>query len=135
VFLVAGDRNRAEDGLALRSDFLRMSDWEYDVQWGQQTPSVLEVLIAFSIHASFQTDILATEWFWEFITNLGLDECRRVPRENVSAVEEVLHNFVWRIYDGSGLGGIFPLRQPKHDQREVEIWYQFCEYLEDRGLI
>lgn len=133
VWTVHGDRNRAEDGCELRLDFLRESGWNNDQAWFNQPCSVLEILVALAKRACFQTDRPTTEWFWEFISNLYLDDFRRVSRNDVPLIEEILHNFVWRTYDPSGHGGIFPMRWPKQDQRKVELWYQFFEYLDEKG--
>jgi hypothetical protein len=135
VWVVPGDRNRAEDGTELRLYFLNETGIEADSAWYSQPCSVLEMLIAFADRAYFQTDISARDWFWEFMTNLDLGEFRHVSREDAPVVENILHSFVWRTYDQSGSGGIFPMRWPKNDQTKIEIWYQFCEYLEDRGLM
>jgi hypothetical protein len=69
------------------------------------------------------------------MTNLGLEEYRHVARSDRRVIEDILDIFVERKYDPNGYGGLFPLRCPKHDQREIEIWYQFNEYLEDQGLM
>lgn len=135
VWSILGDKNRAEDGCELRQDFLRESRWEEDDIWFHLPCSVLEMLIAFSSRAWFQTDVAPREWFWIFLTNLGLDEYRRVSASDVSLIEDILNTFVHRNYAEGGQGGIFPMRWPQHDQREVEIWYQFCEYLEDQELV
>lgn len=135
VWLVPGDGNRAEDGCELRIDFLRELREKNNDPWFYMPCSVLEMFIAFSKRASFQTDIPEKEWFWTFLKNLDLDEFRRIQGSEILIIEGILDTFIWRTYDPSGHGGMFPMRWPKHDQREVEIWYQFCEYLEDQGLI
>lgn len=135
AYFIPGDRNRANDGCELRFEFLTASGWELDIRWMRQPCSVFEALYAFSLRASFQTDISAVDWFWEFMDNLNLADYRQMSSRDRRNVEDILHTFVWRTYDDAGYGGLFPMRRPKHDQREVEIWYQFCEYLEDRGLI
>lgn len=135
VWIVHGDQNRAEDGAELRADFIRETDWEIVFGWYHEPASVLEVLIAFSFKAQFQTDISSGDWFWRFMTNLGLEEYRQVSGLDQRRIEDILHTFVWRNYDACGHGGLFPLTRTNHNQREVEIWYQFCEYLEDQCLI
>lgn len=135
VWVIPNDRNRAEDGKELRIDFLRELQWENDPGWFNEPCSVLEMLIAFAKRAYFQTDRQTKDWFWEFIANLMLDDFRHVSQDQLSVIEEILHTFVWRTYEPSGHGGIFPMRWPKHDQRRIEIWYQFNEYLEDQGLM
>lgn len=135
VWVLSRDRNRAEDGRELRIDFFRERFMKKDLEWCDMPCSVLEAFIAFANRASFQTDTPARDWFWQFISNLELDEYRRVSNPDIPDIEEVLHIFMWRTYKDNGRGGMFPMRWPKNDQREVEIWYQFCEYLEDQGLI
>lgn len=128
------DKNRAEDGLELRLDYLRETMSKRDDMWLNEPCSVLEMFIAFSKKAQFQTDFPAREWFWEIMQNLNLAEYRQVSEGDIADIEQILHYFVNRNYDRSGQGGMFPMRRPMIDQREVEIWYQFYEYLEDRGL-
>lgn len=135
VWFIPGDKNRADDGNELKTYFLNESGWENDPEWFSEPCSVLEMLIAFANRASFQTDIPSRDWFWEFMINLQLDECRRVEESSEPVIEEILNTFVWRTYMPNGRGGIFPMNHPSRDQREVEIWYQFCDYLEDRGLV
>lgn len=135
VWTVLGDKNREEDGLELRENFLRETQLENDLDWFYSPCSVLEVLIAFAGRASFQTDIPTSEWFWTFLTNLGLDNYRTVSDSDRSMIERILSTFIWRIYDQDGRGGLFPLREPKENQAKVEIWYQFCAYLDEQGLL
>jgi hypothetical protein len=49
-------------------------------------------------------------------------------------VAQRLETFVWRNYDRKGVGGIFPLYRSRRDQRRVELWYQFNEYIEEYGI-
>lgn len=135
VWVVSGDKNRAEDGLELRLYFLRETHLDKDEAWYYSPCSVLEALIAFSQRASFQTDTPAYDWFWVFIDNLGLHDYRRVSKTDESKINDILNRFLYRTYDQKGDGGLFPMRRPNYDQREVEIWYQFYEYLEDQGLV
>ena len=134
VWVVPIDENRLEDGLELRIDFLRETRLERDDHWYSLGCSVLEMLIAFSRRAEFQTGIKDSDWFWELIENLGLGEFRRLPNDP-SVISEIIDRFIWRTYSEDGHGGLFPLRWPKQDQRELEIWYQFYEYLEDQGRL
>ena len=133
VWLLSGDDNRAEDGLALRSEFIIEAHGPDDIEWRTATGcSMLEMFIAFSRRAAYSTDIPAWEWFWEFMQNLGMDEFTDGSGVTSDEIGEILYNVIWRTYDLNGRGGIFPIQDPKHDQREVEIWYQFCEYLLDQ---
>ncbi len=69
------------------------------------------------------------------INILKLNEYRQVSKSDALVIEEIIHNFVWRTYDSTGYGGLFPLDDPKEDQRKVEIWYEFCAWVEEKGLI
>lgn len=130
----SSDENRVEDAKELRELFL--SDIGVGgTDWLGQEASIFEVLIAFSERASFQIDMTPQEWFWQFVTNLRLETYSRVTRQDRRTIDDILHRFVMREYEPNGDGGLFPLRRPKNDQRKVEIWYQFCEYVEDNGLL
>lgn len=134
TWIIPADEHRAKDGQELRTYFLNETGFPYEHDWFVMGCSVLEMLIAFSDRAAFQLDTSLASCFWEFVQNLGLDEYRHVDKRDVSTIEAVLHNFVWRTYDEKGVGGAFPLRHFNgQDQRTVEIWYQFYQYLEDQG--
>lgn len=129
------DENRVLDALELRDEFKHITNIDLTKELFQEEVSVLEVLIAFSERASFQIDMTPKEWFWQFITNLNLEEFQHPNLKDQERILDILHRFVTRNYLSNGDGGLFPLRRPKHDQREVEIWYQFCEYVDDNGLL
>lgn len=135
VWTVSGDRNRKEDGLELRQYFLNETGFEKDFTWFDEPCSVLEFFIAFANRASFQTEIPEKDWFWIFMRNLELDEYRQISNSDRPVIEEILYTFVWRTYSPNGLGGMFPIDNSKNDQRQIEIWYQFCEYIDDQQLL
>lgn len=109
---------------------------------GYDTPcSVLEILVSV---ANRMEDILyepengnrALKWLWTLIRNLGLETFtdgayKANPGSFDQAVDEILEKFINRTYDRRGKGGLFPLKKPRSDQREVEIWYQMQEYLDE----
>jgi hypothetical protein len=134
-YVVRADRHRASDGVELRTYFLQETGFESNRTWFDQPCSVFEVFVSFADRASFQTDIPARDWFWEFMENLMLDQYRQVSSSDIPVIKDTLELFMSRTYDPNGYGGMFPLRHPQRDQREVEIWYQFCDYLRDRGLM
>lgn len=135
VWVVPEDGNRAADGVELRTYFLRETVNEPDIFWQREPCSVLEMMISFANRASFQTDTPVRDWFWKFMENLQLDQFRQTNDDDVRMIERTLHTFIWRTYDSKGFGGMFPMRWTQHDQRNIEIWYQFCEYLDHEGLI
>jgi hypothetical protein len=75
----------------------------------------------------------ASEWFWEFIENLGLRDFNDASGATPDEIGYILFQFVWRQYSYDGRGGLFPLENPPENQTNVQIWYQFCEYLTDQN--
>lgn len=134
VWLLSGDDNRKEDGLEIRHEFLMQSRMEQDPSWTLLGCSMLEMLIAFSRRAEWVSDISARDWFWIFLTHLRLDELNDAQEEFENYVKEILQIFIWRTYDRNGHGGLFPLHDTNNDQRHIEIWYQFCEWMVEQGM-
>jgi len=126
---IVGDDNRARDGVELRMEFLFASRYDPPLGWMEFPCSVLEMLIAFSKRAEHMSDIPFSNWFWTMIENLGLKEYNDARPLDEPQVREVLHNFVWRLYDRNGFGGLFPIANAERDQRNLQIWYQFCDYV------
>jgi len=132
VWLIPNDDNRAEDGKALRYEFINEQGVdEVDQEWLDLGCSFLEMLIALARRAAFESDDEVVEWFWRFIFNLGLNNHTdsAYTRETEREVDNVLDTVIFRTYDADGLGGLFPLTHPRQDQRKVELWYQLAAYL------
>lgn len=129
VWLIPNDDNRVEDGRFLREEFIEdLGLYDVDSEWMNLGCSMLEMMIALSRRLSFQGGGEPRDWFWRLIDNLGLyiTDNQRFSR---SKVEEVLDRQIWRTYKSNGAGGLFPLKHPLRDQRDVEIWTQLNEYL------
>ena len=134
IWLVKGDDNRAEYGLEVRRIFSTDTRQDVSADWMSEPCSVLEMLIALADHADFETDTPRHIWFWRFMQNLGLAEMNDASNPDVYAdIEPIIHRFVWREYASDGTGGLFPLKGPHADQRQVELWYQFCAYILEGG--
>ena len=139
---VARDSNRAKDGLFLREIFLDEDPeaaryGSFDISG--KPCSMLEMCVAL---AKRLTEITVTgsddgyslkKFFWEMMGNLGLENLDDSSFDEGS--EDYIRHVVTRLcerrygYDGSG--GLFPLRNPPKDQRDVEIWYQMSYYLQE----
>lgn len=132
IWLIPNDDNRMEDGRFLREEFNEDLGLDnVDPDWMDLGCSMLEMMIALSRRLSFQGGGEPRGWFWHLIDNLGLhiSDRQRFPK---SRVEEVLDRQNWRTYHPSGAGGLFPLRHPDRDQRDVELWTQLNTYLLER---
>jgi hypothetical protein len=132
---VPNDDNRGSDGKKLREEFADENGYlKYDKL--ERPCSMLEMLVGLSKRMEdYMTDPekgdRTDRWFWEMITNVGLLTCTdsEYYEYNDGAIDEVLDRVLERTYKRSGKGGLFPLKEPKKDQREVELWYQMCSYL------
>lgn len=129
------DSNRAEDGKALRKKFREDIFYtDYDIIEGPC--SVLEMLIAlaarFDGNGSIDYDDIThiSENFWEMISNLGLDMYDD-GWYNEDEVDNILTIWLDRDFKYNGDGSIFPLSDPKTDQRNTEIWYQMQSYIQE----
>lgn len=132
VWLVANDDNRVEDGKELRHEFVNEQGSDgIDPAWMDLGCSVLEMLVALSRRASFETGMRPDRWFWLMVKNMGLSGYwdARYSDAIFEAVDQAMEQLIFRTYDRTGKGGLFPLKHSPNDQREVEIWYQLAEYL------
>jgi len=129
VYLVSGDDNRAEDGMDLRAEFFNEEYAHDDGLFSYEPCSVLEMLIAFSRRASFETEDTPAYWFWTMLSNLGLASLSDNVFNSTRTIQDVVDWFVWRRYDSKGNGGLFPLLNSNKNQSKVELWYQFNQYL------
>lgn len=135
VWIILGDDSRAEEGADLRKEFLISSGRTQEEVWDQEGCSVLEMLIALSRRVEFQTETPAREWFWIFLSNLGISDYSDNINFSETEVRDIIEVFVWRLYFENGDGGLFPLQYPKEDQRDLEIWYQLASYLDEKNYL
>lgn len=120
------------DGMELRQEFIQLVDADpIDEYWFELTCSCLEMFIALSRRLAFIGGGEARVWFWHILDNLEIisSDHDSQPGEEV---ELVLDTFIQRKFDYNGKGGLFPLKHPREDQRNVEIWYQLSAYLIER---
>lgn len=134
VWIIPNDDNRLEDGRLLRQEFVEEHDiFDVDPQWLDLGCSMLEMLIALSRRLYFEDDLPADEWFWVMMQNIGFKGFTDRHQWSEQDVDDILDDVIWRTYDEDGRGGLFPLRHPQEDQRDVELWYQLCAYLLENG--
>lgn len=129
---ILNDSNRAEDGMALREEFINQWGPEgINEEWMDLPCSLFEMLIALAGRAAFESYGSTGDWFWKFMENLGLDRYTDHVYNNHVAqdINDVAERVIQRHYSHDGTGGLFPLRSPQNDQRSVELWYQLQAYL------
>ena len=130
------DSHRAQDGISLRGKYLDQTGANATEEIFMHPCSVLEMMVALACR--IDDDIMfdpeygdrAPEWFWIMISNLRLDGMDNENFDN-NNVDHILNVFLNRTYFMNGTGGLFPLKQPKMNQRRVELWYQMNSYLNE----
>lgn len=132
VAVVAFDDNRIADARDLRYEYLAEAENEAgDPDWTRSPVSMLEVLVVLARALAFEMDDSVQVWFWHLIEVLDLEHFNDREYDNHAQEEiaETLDRVIWRRYEPDGHGGLFPLRSPARDQRQVELWYQLNAYL------
>ena len=132
TWLVPNDVNRAEDGKYLRVTYRMESGINGEIK-GSCT--FLEMCIALAIRMNddiFSPDPTASpaRWFWIMMENCGLDEFTD-DNYDEHAVEKIVNRILNRRFSESGSGGFFPLRHPKENQRNTEMWYMMQNYIQE----
>lgn len=134
VAVVSYDENRISDAKELRYEFLaEREDVQGDLEWMRSSCTMLELFMILSRRLSFETDDDLKIWFWHLIEMLNLERFNdRVYDEQAQEIiSDALDRVIWRTYEPSGHGGLFPLNRPGPDQRNVELWYQLNAYLQE----
>lgn len=130
MWFVLNDDNRWVDGKDLRYEFLVETDTPYVYEDFMDVGCcMLEMLIALSRRIAFLTDTPVDAWFWHILNNIGIAKFNDACEDFEPQVQEALERVIWRTYDFSGRGGLFPLRAATKDQTKIEIWYQMGAYI------
>ena len=132
TWVLQDDQNRAEDGKALRDQFINDCDiQDIEIGWLQLDCSVLEMLIGLACRASFSSWGEPGDWLWKFLRNLGLGDYNdRIFNSTIGEeVDAVLSRLLDRTYGRNGDGGLFPCNDARQDQAQFPLWVQLQNYL------
>lgn len=139
--IVPNDYNRESDGKKLREDYVRaMNNGIIFGDFSDGACTVFEMMIGIAQRIDFfLSDInhgdRVPKWFWILVHNLNLlqfeDDDPDIGRKRIIN-DEILNKLIERRYLANGKGGLFPLVEPKQDQRNVEIWYQMQAWLMEK---
>lgn len=132
VAIVPHDENRLADAKDLRYEFLAENeDVQGDPEWMRSPCTMLELLVVLARYLAFEMDEDFHVWFWHLIEVLDLAQFndRYYDDQAQEVIAKTLDRVIWRTYSPNGEGGLFPLRNPNQDQRDVELWYQLNAYL------
>lgn len=132
---IPNDYNRCEDGKELRLDFIREAEIDMHLveeDWMKMGCSFLELMVGLARRLA-SVDVNEGEphaWFWVLMQNIGLhrynDAVRRYMKTHINSV---MDDVILRQYESTGLGGFFPLREPRYDQTKEELWHQMSAYV------
>lgn len=130
------DKNRAEDGLALRDRF--QNDLGKGIPMRGKPCSVLEMLLALSERMDLEYvgspgEIHNDVIFFHMLKNLGLENCQNLGwnwlcREKISQSCEKLNK---KITTKNGRGELFPLKNWRKRGKKREIWAQMQAYISE----
>lgn len=129
---IPNDENRAEDGKAIRYEYVDEVD-DYMTKDDMEAPaSVLEVLIALArridddIGRSGENN--PAPWFWMMIDNLKLTPCKDWCC-NKDYVDQQIDIWLLRKFTKHGIGSPFPCPTLSHNQCQQEIWCQMNDWI------
>lgn len=137
--LIDLDENRRVDGLYFRYEYGKEYGYSYediDNLLGDKPCSVLEVMIALAnrvetnIMDDFNEGNRLGQWFWSMIVSLDLGRFDD-QHFDYDQVLDIVDRFLHREYEPDGRGGLFTLKNPPQDLRDVEIWVQCMWYLNE----
>lgn len=130
------DGNRAEDGISLRDSFGNENDIDCETRHNAITGpcTLLEMMVGLAdraVYSMVDDEITGNEdpkhWiFWLMMSNVGLIRLSNADFSHSKAIRHI-DVLLDRKYASNGRkGGLFVVRKPRSDLREVEIWYQMC---------
>lgn len=139
------DANRAEDGLVLRSEFYDSCGNQEAIDAISDKPcSVLEALIGLAKKMDYLLDDddrgdRTRIWFWEMITNLGLnkysDEYLGDSFARLNQIDSKVNRWLDRSFDPAGFGSPFPLQNPHRDQTKLHMIDQLNDYVLEKYVV
>lgn len=132
--LIDRDENRAADGVALREEYFN----EYpEEDFDEGECSVLEMLIGVAKRFDFEVSdednpMGITLVFWEMMSNWNVEKFNDEMYDQLNGnatMKRRVDTLLKRTYKFNGKGGLFPLRNPRCNQTEIEIWAQMQAYI------
>jgi hypothetical protein len=131
------DVNRYDDGIQLRYRFGAEEGYDDIVICNEvdvRLCSVLEMMVALALHMEENIMIDTNygprpdRWFMEMLDSLQLIHMTN-QNYNSTYVDDRINKLITRNYSLDGSGGLFKLKNPRIDMREIEIWQQAMLYL------
>lgn len=129
------DENRKQDGVDLRYRFAQdrgYSNRDIEIHIDQVNEcSMLEMMVALALRGDdnmlydYETGSKADYIFMVMLRSLEIDNMVN-GRFNMDTVHYSIDRLLNHEYAYDGRGGLFTVKHPRRDMREVDIWYQMC---------
>jgi hypothetical protein len=135
--MVDHDSNRVGDVAELKLNYMTMMriDPRDEDRLTMPDASIFEILVSLAQRMEYQTGLPIQVCFGIFLENLGLRSCADDNFEaNRQVAVRVIDRLNNRLYRPNGQGGLFPLSNPRGDQRQVELWYQLAFYMTENEM-
>lgn len=135
-YYLLDDSNRYADGISLRRKFENAEGFEGFYELCDEPCSVLEMMLALAIRcedtimSNHEYGDRTRQWLWGMILNLGIGRMTDDVFDK-RRVETCVYRFMEHDYDYDGKGGLFLVRNPDRDMRDLDIWTQMCWYLDN----
>lgn len=135
-WVVPMDRNRYENGLALREDFAMQVGYPMFF-WRGYLPdycTVLEMMVALAqdcedrLMGDPELGDRTHIWFWIMMNKVGLDELVD-HKFDENRADRIVTRILDRTFSPDGRGGLFGQLCHEGDMRQIEWWYQLNYYL------
>ena len=133
------DENRESDGIDLRYRFgyeTNASLSEISRELDDRPCSVLEMMVALALRCEenimrdFAVGDRTHEWFKDMLYSLNL--YKDDQHFNEAVANTIIEMFLDRHYTPDGRGGLFHLRHPYEDLRQVETWCQAMWWIDEK---
>lgn len=140
------DESKSSNGIRMRDRYAYEEGKHLPDGWMDHPCSFLEMTasLAFAMEESFlydpNTDDGVDTWFRILMENCGLWELDDEAFEDdwewcAAEAEGIAFTIMQRRYASDGEGGLFPLDDPKEDQRTIEIGQQMNSYIVENWVL
>lgn len=132
-WVIPRDRNRAEDGLELRTKYEKETGEYVDI-YGPC--NCLELFVALAIRCenelmyNYNLGDRTSKWFWIFLDNLGLLEYDSEAFD-FDKVDDILYHFMNRDYGPHGEFCAFPCKKSVSVLKKTELSYQINYFIKE----
>lgn len=137
------DENRYNDAISMRKEFEGVTESDLSTSPGYiDQPTVFEVIAALAnrcerqLMRNVQLGDRTKLWFYEMLTNLDVLkwDFEHLRYEYKDDVYQKVNRWMKREIEKDGTGGLFPLKHPRTNQKNEQLWNQMMAYLQENWV-